>query len=242
MGTTLPKTRMTKQQKIGRRLVQPTIKIEKQFREHIEHHEFPCVGAKSALVRDGLTIKVYHSIERTTNDLDLHRDLIAFFDELDLNSPVVKSFIAIFPDHPVMSEAQFETALWDRLQSLHNLDVSSGAEWAENVSTDPQSSHFSMSVAGRPFFVIGLHPRASRPGRQFAYPTLVFNSHDQFERLRDDGRFDKLKVVIRKRDEALAGNINPMLADHGFGSAAAQYSGRVVGNHWSCPLEHKETE
>jgi len=215
---------------------------EQEFLEHIKDNEFPCVGAKSALVRDGLTIRVYQSIERTTNDVDLHRDLIAFFDQLDVNSPVVKSFVAIFPDNPVLSEEDFEIALWDRLQALHNLDVTAGAHWAKNVSTDPQSSHFSMSVAGRAFFVIGLHPRASRPGRRFAYPTLVFNSHDQFESLRGDGRFDKLKFIIRKRDAALAGSINPMLSDHGFGSAAAQYSGRIVDEQWRCPLEHKEAE
>ena len=88
--------------------------------------------------------------------------------------------------------------------------------------------------------MIGLHPNASRPARRFRYPTLVFNSHEQFERLRQDGRFEKMKQIIRARDEALAGSVNPMLADFGSGSEAAQYSGREVGPDWKCPFTPQE--
>lgn len=97
-----------------------------------------------------------------------------------------------------------------------------------------------MSLGGHPFFVVGLHPAASRPARRFECPVLVFNSHDQFERLREDRRYEKLQSVIRERDKELSGSINPMLADHGFGAAAAQYSGRNVSEDWVCPFEKKE--
>ena len=43
------------------------------------------------------------------------------------------------------------------------------------------------SLSGTAFFVVGLHPNASRPARQFSSPVLVFNLHAQFERLRADG-------------------------------------------------------
>ncbi len=68
----------------------------------------------------------------------------------------------------------------------------------------------------------------------------MFNSHLQFEKLRSDGRFDKMKEIIRNRDEALAGSINPMLSDHGEASEARQYSGRAVEPEWKCPFAHKE--
>jgi FPC/CPF motif-containing protein YcgG len=64
---------------------------------------------------------------------------------------------------------------------------------------------------------------------------MVFNLHDQFETLRSDGRYDKLRASILERDEAIAGSINPMLAQHGIVSAARQYSGRAVEPGWRCP-------
>jgi FPC/CPF motif-containing protein YcgG len=64
----------------------------------------------------------------------------------------------------------------------------------------------------------------------------VFNLHDQFERLRAEGRYEKLRGAILDRDIAMAGSINPMLSRHGDVSEARQYSGRVVGTEWRCPF------
>jgi len=57
--------------------------------------------------------------------------------------------------------------------------------------------------------------------------------------LRSEGRYDPLRDTILKRDEALAGTINPMLAQHGDASAARQYSGRRVEDGWVCPFSRK---
>ena len=65
---------------------------------------------------------------------------------------------------------------------------------------------------------------------------MVFNLHDQFERLREAGRYDKLRGAILTRDLALAGTPNPMLSQHGTKSAARQYSGRAVSDSWQCPF------
>ena len=64
---------------------------------------------------------------------------------------------------------------------------------------------------------------------------MVFNLHDQFERLRRDGLYEKLRGAILQRDQALDGSINPMLARHGELSEARQYSGRAVNDDWRCP-------
>jgi uncharacterized protein len=82
-----------------------------------------------------------------------------------------------------------------------------------------------------------LHPNASRPARRFSRPALVFNLHDQFERLREEGRYDRMRERIVERDLALAGSINPMLARHGEVSEARQYSGRKVEAGWRCPFQ-----
>lgn len=210
------------------------------LRDFIESSEFPCVGAKSALARDALSVFTAGDIDLPMDDVDIHRALRDFSQSLDPDSPIVRSFVVIFDGPGNLDEEAFEKALWSRLQCLHNLDVISGQAWNEAVDPDPDSPHFSLSVGGEPFFVIGLHPHASRPARRFEKPALVFNSHMQFEKLRADGRYDKMKQIIRKRDTELAGDVNPMLSDHGVASEARQYSGRAVGEEWKCPFAHKQ--
>ena len=88
--------------------------------------------------------------------------------------------------------------------------------------------------------MVGLHPHASRPARRFPNPTLVFNLHDQFERLREKGIYERMRERILDRDKELAGDINPMLARHGESSEARQYSGRVVEDDWQCPFRRRQ--
>ena len=212
---------------------------EKAFRDWIMGDGFPCVGAKSALVRDALEVFEAGRIDCPASDLDIRAALKDFSESLHTSGPVVQSFAVVFEGPSTLSEGEFEWELWNRLQSLHNLDVAAGESWAEGVDRDPESAHFAFSVAGEPFFVVGLNPAASRPARRFDYPVMVFNSHEQFERLKGDGRYDQMQKIIRQRELALCGSINPMLRDHGMGMAAAQYSGRHVSLAWDCPFETK---
>ena len=87
--------------------------------------------------------------------------------------------------------------------------------WAPEVSADPKDPHFGFSVGGTPFFIVGLHPRASREARRMPLPILVFNLHEQFEALRESGGFERMRDAIRRRDEELQGSVNPMVSDHG---------------------------
>jgi len=62
------------------------------------------------------------------------------------------------------AEAALERALWQWLQALHALDRRQFG-WNPQVSSDPASAYFSMSLGGKAFRVVGLHPGASRPAR-----------------------------------------------------------------------------
>lgn len=72
-----------------------------------------------------------------------------------------------------------------------------------------------------------------------SYPTLVFNSHDQFDALRRDGKFEQTQLTIRKNDRLLQGDFNPSLSNYGDDSEAKQYSGRLVEPDWKCPFRAK---
>lgn len=128
--------------------------------------------------------------------------------------------------------------MWMRLQALSDLDAEM-YPYDGRVNPDPQSDQFSFSLKEEAFFVIGLNPQSSRPARRFKYPTLVFNPHAQFEELRALKRYDKMKNIVRKKDVALSGSINPMLNDFGDSSEVYQYSGLRYDHNWQCPFKYK---
>lgn len=211
--------------------------IAAELERFVAAPNFPCIGAKAALRRHQLAILVVPDIRSPAADLLITRRLQAFAVDHDNDVDLFVSQAVVFRNRVALSEGDFETHLWQRLTSLHVIDQRD-FKWDSKVDSDPASPHFSLSIGGKGFFVVGLHPNASRASRRFRYPTLVFNLHAQFERLRDEGRYELIRSKIIARDIALDGSANPMLARHGQGPAAAQYSGRVVGTNWECPFRH----
>lgn len=212
------------------------------FQDFIRSQPFPCVGAKSALSKGQMKIVVARSIASGWDDLRLYPALLAFICRYRAKPELFQSFAVVFEGPTEIGEEAFERHLWDRLQSLSDKDAFLGQRYDTRVAPDPNDPHFSLSFGGEAFFVVGMHPGASRPARRFAHPVLVFNLRAQFEQLRAEGRYEKLRAAILSRDEALAGSVNPMLARHGDASEARQYSGRAVAEDWVCPFRGRSTE
>jgi hypothetical protein len=208
--------------------------VHDQFRALVLHPSFSCLGAKAAIRSDSYRLGVYGELGSPEATSGLARDLRAFADAPGERPSSLTTFVASFVGPPSADEAHFERLLWAQLQALHDRDPS-GA-WDPSVSSNPEDEHFSFSFAGRAFFVVGLHAASSRWARRFAWPTLVFNPHDQFERLREQGHFPRIQALIRTRDRALQGTLNANLSDFGERSEARQYSGRPVEDDWRCPF------
>ena len=206
------------------------------FETFVRDAAFPCVGAKSALSRGTLKIVPCWSLTSAWDDVRIHRKLLAWARAYRRDPGLFRSIAFVFSGPDDLSEAQFEAALWARLQSLADKDAWLEQPYDARVSGDPDDPHFSLSFGGEAFFVVGLHPHASRPARRFERPVLVFNLHVQVEQLRAEGRYEKIRETILARDVELAGSVNPMLARHGEASEAAQYSGRLVDAGWRCPF------
>jgi uncharacterized protein len=199
----------------------------------ISHPDYPCLGARSVFRRDRATVRVYGELgSRQSAELIL-ADLRRFASGVDLEDGLA-SFVALFRGPDIEDEQQFEDLLWAQLREVHAADEH---PWTSEVSGDPDDPHFAFSAAGTAYFVVGLHPKASRDARRAAVPTLVFNPHAQFEELRASGTFSRMRDRIRARDQALQGRTNPMVSDHGTSSEARQYSGREVGAGWRAPFE-----
>lgn len=207
----------------------------------IAERTFPCVGAKSAAARDSLHLLVARDITSAWNDLEIVQSLVNWSRKYRHDPEGLRSFAVLFQGPDDLDEKGFERAMWQRLQSIADKDAWLGQSFDERVSGNPDDPHFSLSFGGEAYFVVGLNPAASRPARRFETPALVFNLHDQFERLRDEGSYERMRERIMERDKALAGSVNPMLVRHGEGSAARQYSGREVGEGWRCPFEDPRT-
>jgi FPC/CPF motif-containing protein YcgG len=204
------------------------------FEAFVSAPDFPCLGAKAALAHQHITTIDAGDLDSAHHDEAIVAQLQQFASHAHADALFV-SLVVLFAPAPAISEQVFEQALWSRLQALHAIDRRQ-FEWDPDVSCDPASAHFSMSLGGKAFFVVGLHPASSRSARRFQQPALVFNLHRQFERLRAEGHYEKLRRAIIDRDIAFSGSLNPMLAVHGQSSEARQYSGRQVGADWVCPF------
>lgn len=215
---------------------------EEELRARIGEPEFPCVGAKSALARGTLKTVVCHSLASNWDDVRIHRELMEWAAEYRADPTGLRSLAVVFAEPLYCDEADFEKLMWERIQSFADKDHWLGQPYDHRVSADPGDPHFSLSFGGEAFFVVGLHPRASRVARRFPRPTLVFNLHAQFEALREQGKYEKMRATILNRDEEVSGSINPMLARHGEASEARQYSGRRVDDGWKCPFSDKRAD
>jgi FPC/CPF motif-containing protein YcgG len=211
--------------------------LARNFIATVQDPQFPCVGAKSALGRGQMDILVARDVRSAWDDLRILPALGETVRKYRADRAIFRTLVILFEAPALLSEEQFESHLWARAQSLSDKDEWLGYRPDPSVSSDPEDPHFSLSFSGEAFFVVGLHPQASRPARRFETPAMVFNLHDQFEVLRDQQRYDKLRSSILERDLELAGSMNPMLARHGESSEARQYSGRVVDESWKCPFK-----
>jgi FPC/CPF motif-containing protein YcgG len=205
-----------------------------EFEQLVEGDHFPCFAGRTAHQRHLVDHLFAGHMACPAHDKALAEGIAGFAAD---NKPedTFRSLVVHFEGAEPVPEQVFETLLFARLQGIHEVDARAHA-WDPSVSDDADSPGFSMSIGGKAFYVVGLHPGASRPARRLAHPALVFNLHSQFEYLRQEGRYERLKNAIIEQDIERNGSANPMLAVHGESSEAIQYSGRHVTGEWRCPF------
>jgi uncharacterized protein len=220
--------------------VRDGLSIREQFLTLIANSTFPCLGARAALNSGSCDLHVYDELAGPACAKLLACDLERFQKSEMRQRAEYATFVALFRQPRTTSEEQFEKLLWAQLQQLHEIDVRSH-DWDPSVSSDPADPHFSFSFAGKAHYVVGMHPNSSRLARRFSWPALVFNPHEQFERLRHDEKWVQMQRAIRSREIALQGNVNPMLSEFGEISEARQYAGRAVDEHWRPPFQQEHS-
>ncbi|MDX3579191.1 guanitoxin biosynthesis heme-dependent pre-guanitoxin N-hydroxylase GntA [Streptomyces sp. FL07-04A] len=208
--------------------------VHSTVRQLIAGNEFPCLGAKASLNQGTLVNVEISDLRHPSSVRELAERLTLFLEE-NSGEPLSRFSVLAATDSvtSIANEIEFEEYTWGVLRALHSIDT---APWDPRYSPDPDSTDFKFSFGGRAFYVVGLHPRASRLARRVACPTLVFNPVWQFDLLREVGHLDRMIQLIRTRDKRLQGQMNPNLNFEGILSDAVQYSGRAVGSDWKCPF------
>jgi len=204
-----------------------------RFRAFVLGAGYPCVVGAATVRRGDYTGGLFPPLGTAAAVRECYDALRVFLTRYPADYEPTAVFVALFGGTPPRTERAFEEALWRQLQGMHDEDV---AAWDPIASPNPDDPRFGFSIGGRAFFVIGLHPAASRTARHFDRPALVFNGHVQVRALRESGKFQRVQQIVRRRELALQGSVNPALADFGDDSEARQYSGRRPEPHWRCPL------
>lgn len=220
----------------GRRVPPLAQTAHDMFRSHILGENFPCLGARAALHQGTYRFGFYKEMAHLGSVAAMGRDLQRFVAEYHQLGEFT-TFIASFGKPQSTNEAEFEDLLWRHLQMLHEHD---GDTWDPHYGADPNGTNFAFSFAGDAFFVVGVHPGASRFSRIGAVPTLVFNPESQIRRLKEEGALEAFTDKIRRRDIAYQGGINPSIPTQKgtTGGEARVYSGKEhrEGEEWKCPF------
>ncbi|MEP6673896.1 MAG: guanitoxin biosynthesis heme-dependent pre-guanitoxin N-hydroxylase GntA [Ferruginibacter sp.] len=209
--------------------------ITEEFISFLSNRDFPCVAAKDALAKNNLRIIIADHMACPKDDNAILQFIYSFTENYRQNSKGFFSAVVIFKTPAELDELLFENLMAIRLRGLKNIDAKN-YQHDPRVSADPLSADYSFSLMEEAFFIVGMHPQSSRPARRFKYPALVFNPHAQFQELKNNNRYEKLKTIVRRRDLAFSGSVNPMLTDFGTASEIFQYSGRNYDLAEKCPF------
>lgn len=216
------------------------IQVHNLLTSFLSTRKHPCLGAKSVMNTSTYDFKIFDQLGEEKSSIGMVKSIYSFLKKIPENSyPKLYSFFALFEINNCSSEVEFEKKLWKHLDYAHEYDKNY-YQWDSRVSSNPKDTNFSFSIGGKAFYIVGMHPKSSRKARRFPMIMLVFNLHEQFQLLREKGKYDKLKESIRNRDKNMNGSINPMMIDFGSDSEVKQYSGRHVDNNWKCPFSTKE--
>lgn len=193
-----------------------------EMRTFIKQINFPCIMARALAHHGYLHELALNNMNESKRVLD---ELYHFIDHYRAHPQTLHSFTLTLTDSCYQDFHFFEESFWHFLQTLKDEDKKN-FNHDPRVSDDPMNPEFSYSLKEESFFILALHPQSPRWSRRFKCAAIVFNPHQQFEELRAQGKYTKIRDIIRQRDKIFQGDINPMLSDFGEESEIYQYMGR----------------
>lgn len=210
-------------------------RTQKEIANLLLKENYPCIGALRSFHRNEYQVGLYPGTAGPSRSTVVRNDLLYFLERQKETQSSYLSFWAVFDETRSFSENEFEQWLWSQLSSLTS-DSLKKTDWPQGADADPESKSFSFCIGGHELFVVGLHCASSRLSRRFPWPTLIFNSFDQFNLLKQKGHFNKMVEINRSLDEKFQGTANPMAVQWGEKWEAIQFSGKENPPTWKCPF------
>lgn len=212
--------------------------IHSVFKGHVTSPSFPCFPG-TRVFKEHLERFALYTDLNSNEELDiLCFDFYEYLKEYRKGKPGNDlTFIACFEKPIPRSENEFCMKLWRLLKKISDKDQQYH-KWAEGVSPNTNDKNFAFSFGGISMYMSGFHPFSSRFARRFPYMALVLNTHEQFDMLKTQGTFEKIKNAIRLKDAKLNGKYNPSLTDFGMRSEAEQYDGKDHKGNFHCPVHN----
>lgn len=212
--------------------------IFQKIETFMQMKNYPCVAALQSFANREFMVGLYPHFGTRVGCKDLRQDLLFYLQRYQTSKSQLLSFWAIYESPPPRNEDDFEIKLWEELSHLTSEDQRL-LDRDPRVSDDPNHPSFCLSIAGQAFFVVGMHPNASRISRRFPLPALIFNVFEQFELLEQSGGYEKMVRINRARDLKLQQSLNPMVEKYGDRWESIQFSGKENPDTWRCPFQYQ---
>ena len=186
---------------------------------------FACVAGQTAVRAESYILAAYPSMTDPQVAEGLCHDLMEFTREYGIPDKEkgpkgqFRSFVATFEGPMPTSQMQAAEYLYTLLKNIHSVDKKY-FPWAKGISADLESTDFGFSIGEAGYFIPSFHPFTSSEVRRSDMLFVVFNAHAMFDTLRKQGKFDKLKQIIRRRQA----HVHPYLGDHGTVNEWVQYA------------------
>ena len=212
-------------------------RIVSDYLAFLQQRDYPCIAAKAAVANGHVQCLVIDDMSSPAEDELIVSFLYDFVEYYRRSVKPYHTAAVIFRLPEIRQERRFDELLWERLAAFRDIDREH-YKHDPRVDADPSSAHYSYSLKEEAFFILGLNPMSSRLARRFRYPAIIFNPHAEFEKLRNNHKYESMKTAVRKRDIHFSGSMNPMLKDFGEESEVFQYSGLQYDLTWQCPLKN----
>lgn len=201
------------------------LNAQNYFKGFVGEKDFPCVAGRTVARTDQYAFCAYPDMTNPQLAEGIMHDMIQFQHEFGIpddpkpNGKRFRSFVAAFAEPHITSPLHGAEALYTLLGNMHDVNAQH-YPWKEGFSNDMESSDFGYSAGESAFFIAFFHPEAHDAARRSDVTFVVFNSHAMLESLKDEGKFNKLRDIIRSRQDS----VHPYLGNHGEVKEWRQYA------------------
>ena len=140
--------------------------ILEEFEDFVLDGAYPCIAARAAVSRGHVPCLVANNIAEADDDARILVFIYDFIMQFRKAKTTLHSAAVIFTGPVNISEEDFDTFFWHRLQSLSRLDAGR-FPYDARVSSDPASPDFSFSLGEEAFFIFDVEHRSA--AKYFGY-------------------------------------------------------------------------